>query len=245
MTLDDLHKTIQSNWLLKQQARLTELMKKENVSRTDFSEGQLYMLDCFMLYARLMETCTQIENIPVYCRRFDRKYYHSNRIGQADFIQYHIEVYINKLFTISEIILSLTNEVYKLNLKPKQCNLLNIKKKLGPINPTTVVLEKLFKNLQNYRQIRNDSVHRNRFSKEDRYDRLSHEENLWMYSKEFGYELKVDWKFIRPPHFIDYFLKKERRDKIKFILDNNQGLFDYIDLYLKSIFGELKRNNWA
>ncbi|MCF8374176.1 MAG: hypothetical protein K9H64_21315 [Bacteroidales bacterium] len=242
MTSEELHKTEESRWILNEYSKLTIKSKsKKDISRKIYSKEQLYVIECFMLFSRLLETCTQLEQIPIHLRRFDKKYFLDNDVGQADFIQYHLEVYVGKLFTIAELILSLTNEVFDLRLKTRQCNLKNILKNLKN-EQTKKIISALSENLENWRLIRNDSVHRNRFNKEENFERLSIEEFFWMTSEKLNQKVEVDWIFVKPRHFVDYFLKQERKKKIDFIKKNNHGINKYIDFYLKSIFEELKKN---
>jgi len=241
MTLDDLHNTEESEWILNEYSKIHKKINNTSVySRENHTKEELYIIDCFVLYSRLMETCTQIDKIPVYLSRFDKKYFSNNEIGQTDFIQYHLEVYIGKLFAIAEIMLSLTNEIYKFELKPKQRNFQNIMKLLDDSKVSKKILVSLFDNLKNWRLIRNDTVHRNIFNKDEKFERLSMQESLWMHSERIEYDLEIDWVFVKPRHFVDYFLKQERKTKVQFIQKNNLGLFKYIDYYLKSIINELR-----
>ena len=242
MTLEELHRTEESRWFLNEFGKLTfKLKSKEKISREIYSKEELYIIDCFNLYSRLLETCSQLEQIPVYLRRFNRKYFLDNDIGQADYIQYHLEVYVGKLFTIGELILSLTNEVFNLNLKPRQCNFTNIMKKLKN-DSTKKIITKFYDNIEYWRLIRNDLVHRNRFDKDDKFEQLSIEEFYWRTSEKLNQKVEVDRNFVKPRHFVDSFLKQERKKKIDLIKKNNIGINKYIDYYLKSIINELKRN---
>lgn len=242
MTLAELHSTEESKWILTEHAKIVrKLGSNKDFSRANHTKEELYIIDCFVLYSRLLETCTQLDKIPVFLRRYDKKFFSDNDIGQADFIQYHLEVYIGKLFTIAEIILNLTNEIYIFELKPKQRNFQNITKLLDDSSESKKILISLFANLKNWRLIRNNSVHRNRFSKDEKYEKLSMQESLWMSFEKLEYDLEIDWVFIKPRHIVDYFLRQERRTKIQFIQENNLGLYEYIDYYLKSVITDLKK----
>ena len=107
---------------------------------------------------------------------------------------------------------------------------------------TKKIITKFYDNIEYWRLIRNDLVHRNRFDKDDKFEQLSIEEFYWRTSEKLNQKVEVDWNFVKPRHFVDSFLKQERKKKIDLIKKNNIGINKYIDYYLKSIINELKRN---
>ncbi|WP_133249987.1 Cthe_2314 family HEPN domain-containing protein [Marinifilum breve] len=216
-------------------------MKAKNVWESDnYSSEEKYIEACFHQQTNILEVCAQLEKITVYLRRFDKNYFTKNQISQSDFIQYHLEVYTNKIFTLFELILAFINTVYELDLKPRQCNLKNIKKKLNEQNIINLLIS-LSDNLNSWRDIRNKTVHHNKFTKDNEFHRLSMEESYWIHCEKLGIEPKVDLKFTMPKHFVDWALREERREKIKFIKQNNLGLNSYIHVLNTRVMKQIKR----
>lgn len=241
MTLTELSETPESKWILFTYIECYEKMKSRNAfEKQDYSPQERYIQNCFNYHTRIFETCSQLEQVTIFMRRFDKKYYRSNDIGQADFIQYHLEVYVNKLYTLAELLFQYTNVIYELNLTPFQCNLKKIKCKLDEDLQSIKVLDKFCKNLENWRLIRNKTVHENKFSKDETFERLSTEEFLWKNYEKFNHEPKIDWITVKPRHFVDWFLKQERKKKINFIRKNNLGTNKYVHLFDKSTIDEIK-----
>ena len=241
MTLDELNSTDESKWILFTFQKFYEGMKLRNAfEKQDFTVQEKYIQDCFNYHSQILDTCSQLEQISIYMRRFDKKYFSSNGIGQADFIQYHLEVYVNKLYTLSELLLLYTNSIYGLEIKTSQCSFQKIKNNLDNDLQSVKILEMFFKNLKNWRLIRNKTVHENKFSKDQSFERLATEEMLWRQYEILDYEPEIDWRIIKPRHFVDWFLKQERKNKIEFIKKNNQGTNKYVNMFDKSTIDEIK-----
>lgn len=241
MTIEELNNTDESKWLLFKFQEFYEEMKQRNAfEKNDYSPQEKYIENCFNYHSRILDTCSQLEQITIFMRRFDKKYFISNGIGQAEFIQYHLEVYVNKLYTLGELLLQLTNVIYQLDIKPSQCSFQKVKNKLDNELQSYRILEQFFTNLKNWRLIRNRTVHENRFSKDDTFDRLSTEEMLWRHYDSMNYTPKIDWIIIKPRHFVDWFLKQERKNKIQFIRKNNLETNKYIALFDKSTNEKIK-----
>lgn len=242
MTTEELNHTSESKWILFTYDKIYQRVKKTpSFTYEDFNKQEKYISNCFEYHSRILNTCTQLEQVIIFMRRFDKNYFKSNGIGQSDFIQYHLEVYVGKLFTLMELLFQYTNIIYQLELKPKQCSLKNIKKKIKKENLTIKVLSTFYDNLAYWRLIRNRTVHQNKFSKDEEFERLSAEEFLWLQYESLNHEPEIDWIVVKPRHFVDWFLKQERRKKIKFIKNNNYGTNDYIASFDKYTVPEIKQ----
>lgn len=241
MTLNEIYKTKEIEWLFETFHGHYEIMKVKNVWESgNYSVEEKYIETCFHQQMNILEVCTQLDKITVYLRRFDRNYFGENEISQSDFIQYHLEVYTNKIFTLYELIIAFVNTVYELGLKPRQCNLKNIKSKLNE-QVVVGILKSLSDNLNSWRDMRNKAVHHNKFIKDNVFHRLSTEESYWIQCEKLGIEPKVDWKFIMPRNFVNWGLKEERRSKIKFLKENNLGMYSYIHVLNVRMIQQIKR----
>lgn len=242
MTSNDLNNTIESQYFLQAYVNLGIFNDaNKQINRQDFSINQLYIIDCFILFSSLLETASELENITIFLNRFDKKYFINKGISQSYYIQYHLQTYVSKLFTITELFLLLTNQIYNFNLTPKKCNFTNIIKKTENQHLKTLLIN-IFQNLKTWRSVRNASVHHNVFKKSDYFEMLSAEEFLWTIADKLNEKLDVDFVNIRPKSFVDFFIKQERHKKVNFIKENNEVINDYIYLYLKCVINDFKVN---
>jgi len=100
------------------------------------NEKERYLTDIQRYHTNLIYTIEQIDYIRVFLKRFPaKKFYQNNNINQLSYIQYHIEVLIHKIHTISEIMRLLVNEVYMLKIDPRDCSWKKLVSKIGKKKP--------------------------------------------------------------------------------------------------------------
>lgn len=86
------------------------------------TEQEKYVINTMDQTFKIQGLIEQLYFIKVFIRRFPfYTFYKENEINQLNYIQYHTEVLLHKIHTITEIMKLILNQVYLLKLTPKNC----------------------------------------------------------------------------------------------------------------------------
>lgn len=118
------------------------------------------VLKTFDFNNQLLNTLKKIKIVRVLIRKTPgKKYLYSKDISQADYLKYHLENYYHQIFTYYEIIRLMINHVYKLGLKERQCNFINLSKKINKKDSVYSFLVTLENSVKMHNNIRNRISH--------------------------------------------------------------------------------------
>jgi|GEM_PF-6100567 hypothetical protein len=241
MTIDELYNTSANQWILLTFNEIyDELVKRNAYTNHDLTDKEIYIETSFKYHSCILQTCDQLERITVFLKRFDKKFFSSNNITQSDFIQYHLEMYLSKLYTLFDLLLKYTNIVFQLNIKPSKCSYQIIKQKLITQKETLRILDNIHCNLKDGQFIRNQLIHENLLQKQGSFDRLSSEELLWCQYDKLDINPDISNEYLRPKHIVDFLLKRERTKIINLIQSNNAILNEYINIFNDNMIETIK-----
>jgi hypothetical protein len=248
MALEELH---ENPLIIDLHERITPLLNKykvdvDNDGKKVFREvsklspDEKYLLKFFNLNNNLLNSCDHLKYVIVFLKRFPhRKFYGKNSILEADYIQYHLEMFEHKLFTIFEILKLITNHVYQLKMPIRSCNLKSLIKYLGEQNLTITVLSEIDKQLLYWRKHRNYFVHQGEFIKDSKFDFLKTAEYYSFIAEK--YKVEYDTNLI-PGIVIKFSLKGFKKKRIKECDDNCSGIIQFIDSFYFLIAKDLHEN---
>jgi Cthe_2314-like HEPN len=228
------------------------LMNEVHVIQENIPERQGYMLgannyhllttkekkisDIYKYVGNLIGTVEDLKLIYAFINRLPQKaYLEKHEISELDYIKYHYEVFIHKIHTICEIMKLVTNEVYNLNLAPKDCTWTNLIKHSKFNNSTCKkIIERYFDDFKSLIEDRNLNSHRGVFE-DKKMDEISPYYFLYRMYKKQNMELDDEFKKIAPYWHIKYQIRKFKKEKLKEIAVYEQRIFKYLKSFLLSL----------
>ncbi len=192
----------------------TSEVRFENLLEAD--ENEYYNANVFKKIMNIISSFDRLEQAHIFIKRFRQsKLFLKQNITQDIWIEYHYSIHLLTIVSIMDLALILTNEVYRIGLREKDCNYDTILKNYWiKDSQVAIVLKDLDKKVQNYRNPRNTLVHHgespklNKILKSNLYDRLKLITFAQHYSEDYN-----------PPINLDYVYSMEVRDLLR-ILQN-------------------------
>lgn len=180
---------------------LRENIHRREGKKFDFpaSEHYNYSIAVFENSISIISTINILDNIPIYLKSFSpNKIYIINDITQYDYVKYHLEVYHIKLITLFDQLLLLTNTVFDLGFPAKQCTFINLLSNNHLKNSeTALVLKKINKDLQIFKEIRNTIIHKGEY-KDKSFHEFEIDYILCRYAKDLSVTKDYIKKLLKP-----------------------------------------------
>jgi hypothetical protein len=199
-------------------------------TNTRLSAEILYHNEVFQYVSSLTHAVERLEMSPIYISRFTRsKLYDDSGITLHRWIQYHYSNYLVTAVSIYDTALLLTNAVFALGIKPRDCSNKTITKN-SRVSQTSVknALNNLDNITKDFRQPRNLFVHRNIIPD---LDFLDHLEGI-KFVDEVSEPFDIEQNPLMHPKIAEMLYKSERRKLVKVLQQQTQGIAEEAhDLY--------------
>ena len=206
-----------------------------------FSKRNKYVMNVFRHYNKLLEFNSDLNKVELFLRIFpSATLFKENDLDHFAYIKYHTEVFFHKIHTILEIKKLMINEVYNLGLSEKNCSWDNILKKKSKVNAPMAIAENYYKSFKHIIDARHFNAHRGYYNVESEID-ISAPLNIYKWSEEFEMDLGEDFKKIIPKFYIEYQLKKFRKQRIKFVKDGIVAATYYKNEFEKYILEDFRK----
>jgi len=206
------------------------------------SEVDKYHSRVFRIQNALVKTVEQLAQIRIFLNRYPlKKYYFEKGISQLEYVQYHTEVLFHKVHTILEIMKLLVNEVYQLDIAPKDCSWIELTKKVSKKTEPMKNLDLYFKTFGDLIDLRHSNTHRGYYEDQEKDD-IDLKYGLAFYRLEQeGHLIDEELKSNLSMPLINYMLREHKKKRVKLIdtcIKENERL---LTLFLESLFDEYRR----
>lgn len=201
------------------------------------SETEKYTLKIVKLQNNLTNTIEQVQFIKIFIQRFPLKdFYAKNNINQLNYIQYHVEILIHKIHTISEIMKLMVNDVYDLGISPEKCSWKLISSKLNKNNLSLIIIEEYFNVFEKIISVRHLNSHRGVFDDKNR-DEIDIQYGFIFYDsfEKRGADPGLELKRIFPPILLNHKIKEYRKKNISLINNCQSHIHVLIKDFLSSL----------
>ena len=201
------------------------------------SEKEKYSSRIFRLECDLINTIDKIEYIKIFLARIPyKKYLWKNSIDELSYIQYHLETLYHKVHTILDVMKLLVNEVYCLGINEKDCSWKRLKAKVGEHIEAMKIINQYYEEFINILEYRHLNTHQGYFQDKemDDIDFFTGYGLLKLYNN-MGLEPDEEMKDRISKLYIDIKLKRLREDKLQFIANIQNRVYDYLKRFLLSL----------
>ena len=203
------------------------------------SETGKYSVKVFEINNRLLQLGDDLDKIVVFLRRFPNKaFYESNGLFQHDYIKYHMEVFLHKIYTILEVKKIAINTLFNLGLKEYESKWEKLKQY------DEFKDSQAFDILNNYRtsfkqilDLRNVNTHR-AILKDDVLENLVMEIDMHESAKILEIDLIKSNGYPRDLWVLETIMKKHQSERMKFIKDSTKIAKKYIAQFETAIIIE-------
>lgn len=191
------------------------------------SEDAKMALSVLHYINNLKDLVSDLKKTQIFIRRFPNKeYLLENDIDQLSYLKYHYEVFIHKIHTILEVKKLAINDFYKIGLREKDCNWLNLKNQSAITDkPVKKIIENYFKSFEHIILQRNLNTHRAYYG-DTKNEELSLDYSIHRNSEKLNYDLGEEYNKIMPKTFLNILIKDYRKEKIEYI-KNGTDIAEY------------------
>jgi hypothetical protein len=206
------------------------------------SEADKYHSRVFRIQSALSKTAEQLSQIRIFLNRYPlRRYYFEKGISQLEYIQYHTEVLFHKVHTILEIMKLLINEVYQLDIAPKDCSWITLTKKISRKTGPMKNLDLYYKTFEDLIDRRHSNTHRGHYEDQEKDD-IDLKYGLAFYRLEMeGHRIDEEMKDSLSMPLINQMLREHKKKRVELIdtcMKENERL---LTAFLESLFDEYQK----
>lgn len=170
----------------------------ENLIAAD--ENEFYNANVFKKVINIISSFDRLEQVQIFIKRFRQsKAFLKQDITQDVWIEYHYSIHLLTIVSFMDLALILTNEVYRIGLREKDCNHDTIIKNYWVKNTRVEkALKDLEKLVQNNRNPRNTLIHHgespklHKVLKSDLYDKLKLMTFAQHHSEDYDSPINLD-----------------------------------------------------
>ena len=200
-------------------------------------QGLSYHNQVFRHTYNLMNTFERLDHIPFYLSRFpNSEVFRREGISLDTWIKYHHANFLTSYFSVYDLVLILTNQVFDLGLRHQDCNERTVLKN-EKLHKSKVVdcVKAIKKRLLVHQEDRNLFVHRGELPTFGKLDKLAL--MIRIAEKSENYEKSaedVDSLLLRP-RVLNYLYKVERQDLIQYLRKETSELTTLIGAYFDEL----------
>ncbi|RLZ08038.1 hypothetical protein EAH69_10595 [Faecalibacter macacae] len=216
----------------------------ENVHHKNMPDNLKMGLNTLNYIIQLDDLHNDLKKCLIFIKRFPlRKYYEENDIIEIDFIKYHHEVLIHKIHTILEVIKIAVNDILKLNIKSKNCNLNSMKTKSAFVNSEFhKLIDAYYKTFENQINHRHLNTHRAIYLDNVNKD-LNTKLGLYKLYKKMNIEVDDEIQNLIPEFILESKVKQYKREKVNFFKEVINLTEDFIKKFNILIIDYFLKNN--
>jgi len=199
-----------------------------------------YILIVNKNHSAIASLIDQLYLVEIFVRRFPAKeFYLKNNINQLTFIQYHLEVFFHKIHTILELMKLLVNNVFELNIKPKDCDWKKLVSHLGLKAKPLVIVDIYYKTFRSIIEARHSNTHRGVYYDPEK-DFIEIAAGFFRdeMNNRLGIENDNIFEPCLPKYIVNYKVKEYRKERLKLIKKAQNSVVHIIFEFFKSLHGK-------
>jgi hypothetical protein len=202
------------------------------------NEKEKYRQRVWGLYCKMNNSIDNITHIKVFLRRYNREFLFKNGIDDLSYIQYHLEVLFHKVHTILDLMKLMINEVYRLDISPKECSWDSLESRLNKNKEKPLlIINKYFTFFKNIIEMRHLNTHRGLFI-DDKKEEIEINYGFGLYKMvEGSYSAKMtDVLNVIPINAMKHKVKVYRSERIEFVQEVHFHIMTFAQEFYTSLY---------